>query len=398
MNTRAYSDDDFEACLRVFDSNVPDFFVLEERQEFSTFLRDLPGPYLVIEDDHGDVVGCGGYAINQNSHTADLCWGMVLRRLHRRGLGRRLTELRVEQARKDISVREIALGTSQHTVAFYEGLGFRTVEVVRDGYGTGLDRCEMRLPVEVARSGGGRTSVVRRGDAVHRAAGPWSTTVLDLLRHLERVGFDGAPRVLGLGFDSAGREVVTYLEGQFVHPRSWTEDALPEVGALLRRLHEATGSFAPPRDAVWAAWHGRDLGEANAVIGHCDAGPWNIVARDGNPVALIDWETAGPVDPVVELAQACWLNAQLHDDDVAERQGLAPATDRAHHVRLILDGYELPADRRRGFVDRMIEFAVQDAAAEADDNGDETSWGVTWRKAGAAWMERHRSLLEAALI
>jgi len=33
-------------------------------------------------------------------------------------------------------------------------------------------------------------------------------------------------------------------------------------------------------------------------------------------VALIDGELAGPVDPLVELAQACWLNAKLDDDVV----------------------------------------------------------------------------------
>ena len=49
------------------------------------------------------------------------------------------------------------------------------------------------------------------------------------------------------------------------------------------------------------------------------------MARDGLPVALIDWETAGPVDPLVELAQLCWLNAKLHDDIVAGIERLPPA-------------------------------------------------------------------------
>ncbi len=139
-------------------------------------------------------------------------------------------------------------------------------------------------------------------------------------------------------------------------------------------------------------------------IGHCDAGPWNIVARDGSPVALIDWEVAGPVDTLFDLAQACWLNAQLHDDDVAEVQGLPPLEARARHLRLILDGYELPRAQRVGFVDRMIEFAVRDAADEAIQAGvtEETRdasalWGVTWRVRSAAWMLRHRAALEAAL-
>lgn len=146
------------------------------------------------------------------------------------------------------------------------------------------------------------------------------------------------------------------------------------------------------------------LGGAARVIGHCDTGPWNIVARHGRPVALIDWEYCGPVDPLVELAQLCWLNAQLHDDDVAERVGLPPAGTRARQLRAIVDGYGLSAHQRRGFLDTAIEVAVQDAADQArqagitPENTDaEALWGITWRLRSAAWMMRNRDLLEQVL-
>ena len=257
---------------------------------------------------------------------------------------------------------------------------------------------------EVPLTSGGRTAVVRKGDTVLRQTGPWAATVHALLRHLEAVGFTGAPRVIGSGFDRLGREGLSFIEGDFVHPQHWNEEALPHVGRLLRELHRATGSFTIPADAVWRDWHGRRLGNPGAGIGHCDTGPWNIVARDSLPYALIDWEIAGPVDPVYDLAQTCWLNAQLHDDDVAERQGLPPLKERARHLWLILDGYELPKSQRVGFVDKMIEFAVQDAADEAiearvtpDTRDPIALWGITWRTRSAAWMLRHRSTLEAAL-
>jgi aminoglycoside phosphotransferase (APT) family kinase protein len=210
--------------------------------------------------------------------------------------------------------------------------------------------------------------------------------------------------VIGSGFDERGREILSYIEGDFVHPRHWSEDALRPLGQLLRDLHRATKSFQVPADAIWREWHGRRLGNPEAGIGHCDAGPWNIVSRDSIPVALIDWEVAGPVDPLYDLAQACWLNAQLHDDDVAERQGLPSLEERARHLRLILDGYELSRAQRVGFVDKMIEFALQDAAAEAMDASvtPETRdpaalWGITWRTRSAAWMLRHRTSLETGL-
>jgi aminoglycoside phosphotransferase (APT) family kinase protein len=225
-----------------------------------------------------------------------------------------------------------------------------------------------------------------------------------LLRHLEAEGFAGAPRVIGSGFDQRGREVLSYIDGEFVHPRPWNEGALPHLGRLLREMHRAAQSFTPAPKAVWRDWHGRRLGNAKDGFGHCDTGPWNVVARDSLPHALIDWEVSGPVDPIYELAQTCWMNAQLHDDDVAELQGLSPLVDRARHVRLILDGYEMPSAERVGFVDKMIEFAVHDAAGEAiqasvtpDTSNPAALWGITWRTRSAAWMLRHRSTLQSAL-
>jgi hypothetical protein len=53
--------------------------------------------------------------------------------------------------------------------------------------------------------------VVRVGDTVRRRMYPWSATIHRLLAHLEAVGFDRAPRFLGI--DAQGREVLSYLEG-----------------------------------------------------------------------------------------------------------------------------------------------------------------------------------------
>ncbi len=177
------------------------------------------------------------------------------------------------------------------------------------------------------------------------------------------------------------------------------------VGQLLRELHSATSSYRPPPDAVWFPWHARRLGGPTRVIGHCDVAPWNIVACHGLPVALIDWEFAGPVDPLVELAQACWLNAKLHDDIVAEREGLPPLADRAKQLRAIVDAYGLSAQQRAGFVERIIEFVVSEIAWEADDAGvtPETTthpyalWAMAWRARAAAWLQRNRRTLQNAL-
>lgn len=266
------------------------------------------------------------------------------------------------------------------------------------------------VPLQVSGSGTQPSNARLRDGVVYREAGPWSSTVLALLRHLEDAGLAGAPRVAGSGFAADGREMLSYVPGTSPQPYAWSEDAVAGVGVLLRELHEAAATFIPPPDACWKPWFGRELPGSRPVFGHCDTGPWNIIADGGRPVALVDFEFAGPVDAVWELAQAAWLNAQLHDDDIAERLGLPDLAGRSRQLRLILDGYGMPARERGGFVDKMITFAVHSARAEAvefgvtpqttagsTDSGYPFAWAITWRVRSASWMLTNRSPLQRAI-
>jgi len=42
----------------------------------------------------------------------------------------------------------VVIETSQHTRGFYEGLGFRLTALVPDGFGPGIDRCDMVLTLD----------------------------------------------------------------------------------------------------------------------------------------------------------------------------------------------------------------------------------------------------------
>lgn len=257
--------------------------------------------------------------------------------------------------------------------------------------------------------GGWQTEVTRRGTDVLRSSGPQSATVIALLQHLHANGFHWAPTPVGHGFAVDGRERLAFIEGESPQPAPWSDDAVWEVGRLLRRLHEAASTFKPDEMPTWRPWFARSLPGRHPVIGHGDLGPWNVLARDGMPVAFIDWDNAGPVDAHWELAQVAWLNAQLHDDDVADLNELGSAHARARQVRLLVDGYGMASSDRVGLVDRMIEFAVRatrDEAVAYDVRPSTTSpaidgfplvWGLAWRARAAAWMYDHRPLLEKAL-
>jgi ubiquinone/menaquinone biosynthesis C-methylase UbiE len=316
--------------------------------------------------------------------------------------------------------------TSESTLRFWQRdeierslrtAGF-AVQDVRDAPDRpGLEMVFVARPADTAdtqREGGvwvrfesARSDVHRRGPTVVRAAGPWTRSVHALLRHLESVGFDGSPRVVRDGFDSEGREVLSYIDGDFVHPHAWTDDGIVALGHMLRRFHDAAATFATPTEVIWQPWFTRST-RPDAICGHGDLGPWNIVARRGLPVGFIDWEFAGPLDRLDEVAQVAWLNAQLHDDDVAARNQLPPAADRARQLGLFADAYRLAPAERAELVTRMIEHAVRDAANELTDTGGlkmakapdgpaDPGWAVAWRLRSAAWLIRHRPLLQSAL-
>jgi GNAT superfamily N-acetyltransferase len=247
------------------------------------------------------------------------------------------------------------------------------------------------------------TIVRRDGDVVVRSAGPQAPTVRALLRHLEDVGFAGAPRVVGSGFDADGNETLTWIDGDSPRHGLDTVEAAAALGSLLRQLHDATASFRPPRDAVWKQTWCREHGDRR-VIGHCDNGFWNVVLRDGLPFAFIDWDYAGPIDPRLEVAGTAQSNANLYSDDIIEMHRLPSLDVRCQQLRALVDAYGLSRAERGGLIDLMIESTIRSMESDTfeanitpETRESDALWGLTWQSRTAAWLLRHRGTLEKAL-
>jgi hypothetical protein len=195
-----------------------------------------------------------------------------------------------------------------------------------------------------------RGLVVRVGDTVRRPARPTSPATHALLRHLARVGFDGAPRFLG--YDNEGREVLSYVPGRAITPPypAWalTDAALASVAMLLRRYHAAAASF-DPAPYEWPPSPPEPF--AGPLVVHNDPNLDNVVFRHGRAVALIDFDLASPGARVWDVAAAVRLWAPLRlDADVDDvRRGHV-----LHRFRLFTDAYGLAPDERRQLVDAVI--------------------------------------------
>lgn len=130
-----------DGCLAVFDSNLPKFFAPDERALLEAFLAAPRGRYFVVCDE-GRVIASGGVAMRGDD--AVLTWGMVHATLHRRGIGRDLTEARIEIAR-EMGASRLCIDTTPHSEGFYVRVGFVATAREPDGFGPGLDRVSMLL-------------------------------------------------------------------------------------------------------------------------------------------------------------------------------------------------------------------------------------------------------------
>ncbi|HEY1573360.1 MAG TPA: phosphotransferase [Pseudonocardiaceae bacterium] len=232
-------------------------------------------------------------------------------------------------------------------------------------------------------AGGWRSAPVRVGDTVRRPLGRRAEFVHALLRHFERAGWPGAPKLLGI--DERGREILSYLDGH-VPWRSPPRAGVAAVARLLRECHDLTA--------------GTELAADQEVVCHNDLSPKNTVYRraasEWRPVAFLDWDTAAPGERVHDVAHLCWQFLPL------DPRATDPA-DTARRLRTVADAYGL-ADRSAlvptvlWWQDRCWRGIEREA-----DAGDPNARAL--RESGAAesvrvahgWVTRHRVVLERAL-
>lgn len=250
----------------------------------------------------------------------------------------------------------------------------------------------MLLVAEEILSGGPENAgaVVRIGDTVRRPRGAGHEVVEALLLHLEAVGFEGSPRLLGI--DESDRQILEYVDGEAHVVPPWQQDDEENAAALgllagwLRRLHQATSGYGPPV--------GQEPKRALPVLGrvwtHGDVGYPNIVYRQGAIAGLIDWEFAAPAHRCCDLAGLVATAVRAPRPDAEDNERREQAVRLA--ISAIVAGY--------GLKDAEVEDLPIMAAAVIDDlvsfKGplmDATNRnGWAWR---AAWFRDNADRLSA---
>ena len=262
-------------------------------------------------------------------------------------------------------------------------------------------------------SGGMMNTVFRRGDRVVRTAPPHAPALQDFLAALADSGFEGAPRPLALhrDGDGEGTEELTFIEGDVAVPPfpDWSRaDWVVSASArLLRRYHDAAAHVPFDSGADWPT--ALSDPEGGALLCHNDPCLENLVFRDGEGHALIDFDLAAPGRPVWDLAALAFYTGPTLPPEVLAESEFAGA-DVMHRLRLLADGYGMSeADRlalpeaieqynevSRAFVKDMFDRGNPLFVRDVERLG---GWGAWERRKDrrSAWLRQQRPAFRAAL-
>jgi [ribosomal protein S18]-alanine N-acetyltransferase len=139
---RPYIPTDKEAVMELLYLNMPKYFAREEEADLLHYLVREAEHYFVVETE-GRIVASGGYNFSEDGTTGKISWDIVHPDFQGKGVGRLLTEFRMEKLRTYDRVRLLSVRTSQMAFRFYEKLGFELKEVVTDYWAVGLDLYRM---------------------------------------------------------------------------------------------------------------------------------------------------------------------------------------------------------------------------------------------------------------
>ncbi|MHA7966983.1 phosphotransferase [Paenibacillus sp. CAU 1782] len=140
----------------------------------------------------------------------------------------------------------------------------------------------------------------------------------------------------------------------------WSDETLVGVARLLRRFHDATEGSPLLTKGSWQLSYADD--RQHQVICHNDAALYNVVFQNGNPVALIDFDMAGPGPRMWDIAYSLYTSVQLASfsphhasETTVEYEADLHAAERRRRIHLFFESYGIPVpnELRQWIIERL---------------------------------------------
>ncbi|WP_038159008.1 GNAT family N-acetyltransferase [Verrucomicrobium sp. BvORR106] len=119
---REYTPDDKEACLDIYRSNE-DLLPPDLIEAYADWL-DIGTSYMLVIEQGGEVLACGGLEIDGSKNSNQINCGLVRRSHHRKGLGTLLNLTRLALVPQDHDPAFVGMETSVSNEPFFNKFGF----------------------------------------------------------------------------------------------------------------------------------------------------------------------------------------------------------------------------------------------------------------------------------
>ena len=145
MQYRSYRASDQERIVKIFESNCPKYFDPNDKDALIDFLKNWTNEDYLVVIINGNIIGCGGHYVTEDRF--GIAWVMFERgSIGHRHLLKTSDQFygKIEEnIRKENLILPIKVNTTQLMEKLFNRYGFKTYEIIEDGFGKGLDEYKM---------------------------------------------------------------------------------------------------------------------------------------------------------------------------------------------------------------------------------------------------------------
>ena len=141
---REYSKKDKSKIIELLRQNTPEYFDPSEKSDFENFLDNEVEDYFVYEE-NSEVIGAGGINYFPEEKLARISWDMIEPKSQGKGIGKKLTQYRINHLIGNSKIDFIIVRTTQLVYKFYEKMGFELEKVEKDFWAKNFDLYQMKM-------------------------------------------------------------------------------------------------------------------------------------------------------------------------------------------------------------------------------------------------------------
>lgn len=219
---------------------------------------------------------------------------------------------------------------------------------------------------------GGRINIYKKDNCVYRPAQAHTKYVHLFLRYLHSKGFDKVPFPYGIDYDNI--EKISFVEGEVFNEllpdNVKSDETLVSFCKLMKQFHTLGEQYVKnlTGEEKWML----EVNTPVETMCHGDLAPYNVVIKDGQAAAFIDFDTLHPGPRIWDIAYSLYRWTPMMSQDNPESFGTEE--DKRRRFNLFIDTYGLnEMDSREivSYVVKRLEYLINFMKTEAK-NGNTT--------------------------